>query len=164
MKKLHVNYELLDKIESRTNSQLTLEEQLLLSVVISYRKEKDGCYYSNEQLAKILRCSERKAGNVKANLVKKGLITSTTRKGGTSILKPSKQVSIICQPASIIMQSRLAQNARNTSSKEEEDSNTNSTSSFRKSVEWKNVYEHYRELYNHDTATKYADIKIKNNQ
>jgi len=160
MRKLHTNFELLSKIEKQFNTTLTLEEERLLSIIISYRKEKDGCYYSNAQLSEWLKCSDRKAGNVKASLVKKGLITSTTRKGNSSILKPSNKVSIICQPVSIIKQSRLAQDARNTSSKEEEDTNNITTSSFeKKSVEWKKVYDYYLPNFGHDSATKYADKK-----
>ena len=161
MKILHTNFELLAKIQKQFKTTLTLEEERLLSIIISYRKEKDGCYYSNAQLSEWLKCSDRKAGNVKASLVKKGLITSTTRKGNSSILKPSNKVSIICQPVSIIKQPRLAQDARNTSSKEEEDTNTITSSSFRKSEEWKEVYDKYVKGYGHDSATKYADTKIK---
>tara|TARA_R110000744_G_scaffold358243_1_gene465295 strand:+ start:31 stop:540 length:510 start_codon:yes stop_codon:yes gene_type:complete len=161
MKILHTNFELLAKIQKQFKTTLTLEEERLLSIIISYRKEKDGCYYSNAQLSEWLKCSDRKAGNVKASLVKKGLITSTTRKGNSSILKPSNKVSIICQPVSITKQPRLAQDARNTSSKEEEDTNTITSSSFRKSEEWKEVYDKYVKGYGHDSATKYADTKIK---
>lgn len=161
MKKLHTNFEVISKIEKHFKLQLTLEEERLLTIVISYRKEKDGCYYSNAQLSEWLRCKERKAGNVKASLLKKGLITSTTRKGQSSILKLSNKVSMLCQPVSIIKQSRLAQDARNTSSKEEEDTNNITSSSFRKSEEWKKVYDKYLKDYGHDTATKYADTKIK---
>jgi hypothetical protein len=147
MKRLNIDFKLLSKIESKFSTTLTLEEERLLSIVISYRKEKDGCYYSNEQLANILKCSERKAGLIKSSLVKKGLIISSTRKGQTSILKPTKQVGTLCQPGSITMQSRLAQDARNTSSKEEEDSNTIPLSSLRDDNVWKEGFERAKTIY-----------------
>lgn len=138
MKKLHTNFEVISKIEKHFKLQLTLEEERLLTIVISYRKEKDGCYYSNAQLSEWLRCKERKAGNVKASLLKKGLITSTTRKGQSSILKLSNKVSMLCQPVSIIKHTGLAPNARNTSSKEEEGTTNNTSShSFRNDKLWK---------------------------
>ena len=119
---------------------------------------------TNEQLGQILRCKKTTVHNMKTKLIKAGLITSTTRGNTSTILRPTKRVITICYPVFISNSSQCSLDDRNTSSKEEENSNTIPLSSLRDDSVWKEGFERAKTIYKdlkkqEEEATRYYEFK-----
>ena len=160
LKTLNIPYEKVSKIETKFKIQLSFQEIGLLTMILSFRKQKDGCCMTNEQLGQILRCKKTSVHNMKTKLIKAGLIKSTTRGNTSTILRPTKRVITICYPVFISNSPQCSSDDRNTSSKEEENSNTIPSSSSRDESVWKEGLERAKKMYKFDT-TKQEEETIK---
>ena len=56
LKTLTIPYEKVSKVETKFKIQLSFQEIGLLTMILSFRKQKDACCMTNEQLGQILRC------------------------------------------------------------------------------------------------------------
>ena len=165
IKRLTIPYDKVSKIETKFKIKLSFQEIGLLTMVLSFRKEKDGCCMTNEQLGEILRCKKTSVHNMKTKLIKAGLIKSTTRGNTSTILRPTKAVVTICYPVFISNSPQCSSDDRNTSSKEEENTNTTTLSSIKDDPVWKEGYEKYKtypEKSRINLATKYYEFKKQN--
>ena len=157
LKTLTIPYEKVSKVETKFKIKLSFQEIGLLTMILSFRKQKDACCMTNEQLGQILRCKKTTVHNMKTKLIKAGLITSTTRGNTSTILRPTKRVIISNSP-------QCSLDDRNTSSKEEENSNTIPLSSLRDDSVWKEGFERAKTIYKdlkkqEEEATRYYEFK-----
>tara|TARA_R110000796_G_scaffold210508_1_gene326711 strand:+ start:737 stop:1255 length:519 start_codon:yes stop_codon:yes gene_type:complete len=164
MKTLTIPYEKVSKVETKFKIKLSFQEIGLLTMILSFRKQKDACCMTNEQLGQILRCKKTTVHNMKTKLIKAGLITSTTRGNTSTILRPTKRVITICYPVFISNSPQCSLDDRNTSSKEEENSNTIPLSSLRDDSVWKEGFERAKTIYKdpkkqEEEATRYYEFK-----
>lgn len=93
MKTLRIPIQKLKPVTSllkKDHGDLSLFE-LLLATIWSYRKQKDGMYYSNEQLADLFSTSTATIKRRMKCIKESGLIETTRRYNSSSIIKPSEK-------------------------------------------------------------------------
>ena len=119
---------IVESIEMKGILCLPLEH--LLAIIWSYRKQENGMYYSNEQLADLLYVSERSVKNLMKAIKQAGLVNTVRRYNMSSIIKPSEKFYQLMEEKGTLCPTGKAPGASYTSSKEEEDRNKNEVFAF----------------------------------
>ena len=81
---------IVESFKQKGHHDLALIEHLL-ATIWSYRKQENGMYYSNEQLADLFYTSESSVKRRMKDIKDVGLVETTRRYNSSSIIKPSEK-------------------------------------------------------------------------
>ena len=93
MKKLHKSKARIKEVIDKYDLPKNLHTEELISIVWSFRKEKDKCYYSTEQLANLCYIGYKSVERTIKILKEKGLINVKKQYNSSNILSPTKKLS-----------------------------------------------------------------------
>ena len=131
----------------------------LLATIWSYRKQEDGMYYSNDQLADLFYSSESTIKRALKLIKNTGLVDTKRRYNNSSIIKPSKKFYIMMKEKGHGDPSRKVMVTSYTPSKEGEIETTKKDLSFETDPSFeKRLLDYRKQGYSDQTIERYYEV------